>query len=67
MLLARLARMPNRLVRIAVVLVVSALAAQGCIYGKKRGPGTNLGSGYDGEEQLPPPGQPTFTLQDDER
>ncbi len=62
--------MANRLGRIACVVVVgclTALAAQGCIYGKKTGPGTNLGSGFDGEPELPPPGQPTLTLREQER
>jgi len=51
--------MTKRLVRLACVLVVAALTTHGCLYGKKgTGTGTNLGSGYGSDDDLPPPGQP---------
>lgn len=60
--------MTKRLVRLACVLVVAALTTHGCLYGSKKrtGTGTNLGSGFGSGNELPPPGQPSFTG-DDER
>jgi hypothetical protein len=53
--------MANRLVRIAYVMVVTALTTGACVYAKKKtGPGTNLGSGFGtNDDGLPPPGTPS--------
>ena len=52
--------MPNRLIRLACVVVVAALTTQGCGIPKKRtGGGTNLG-GLDSKDDPPPPGQPAY-------
>ncbi len=60
--------MANRVMRLVCVLAAGVLtvgATQGCVYGKKRTrTGTNLGSA-DEEYQLPPPGQPSLTREDD--
>ena len=54
--------MVNRLVRIACVLLVAAIASHGCIYKKPTGPGTNVGSGLGREDNtLPPPGMPSVS------